>query len=374
MLAPGRRAAAAAAHLRPAHHPGPAPQAGLDPRARPAATRPRGQHRRHVRRPARTRIPAGDARAGAAARRSRARSCPGNNDYYAPRPKNPIRYFVPETDRRHGPQLPWPALAGGDGRRRLGRPHPRPRHAQGAVTVVGRAGRHRRPAPARARYGRIAGPGRRRTPTVRLGVTHSPEPGLLDAFAADGYDLVLAGHTHGGQVRMPFGAGAIVTNCGIDLRRARWLHRWDDARCGFHVSRRARHQPVRAGPLRLPPGGDPAHPGAAPVSSDLRWPGMLARLHRGVAQLGSALRSGRRGRRFKSCHPDHVFPQVTAPPRRGLPHLRGPPPARIAQRIDNKRVLDPLHEVRRNVGVDAQRRRSRRWVLRATGFAAVPYG
>ena len=29
-------------------------------------------------------------------------------------------------------------------------------------------------------------------------------------------------------------------------------------------------------------------------------------MHRDVAQLGSALRSGRRGRRFKSCHPDHV--------------------------------------------------------------------
>ena len=28
-------------------------------------------------------------------------------------------------------------------------------------------------------------------------------------------------------------------------------------------------------------------------------------MHRDVAQLGSALRSGRRGRRFKSCHPDH---------------------------------------------------------------------
>ena len=27
---------------------------------------------------------------------------------------------------------------------------------------------------------------------------------------------------------------------------------------------------------------------------------------RDVAQLGSALRSGRRGRRFKSCHPDHL--------------------------------------------------------------------
>ena len=31
---------------------------------------------------------------------------------------------------------------------------------------------------------------------------------------------------------------------------------------------------------------------------------------RGVAQLGSALRSGRRGRRFKSCHPD-PSPQVS---------------------------------------------------------------
>ncbi len=30
----------------------------------------------------------------------------------------------------------------------------------------------------------------------------------------------------------------------------------------------------------------------------------VARRHRGVAQLGRARRSGRRGRRFKSCHPD----------------------------------------------------------------------
>ncbi len=30
---------------------------------------------------------------------------------------------------------------------------------------------------------------------------------------------------------------------------------------------------------------------------------------RDVAQLGRALRSGRRGRRFESCHPDHMFCQ-----------------------------------------------------------------
>ena len=60
---------------------------------------------------------------------------------------------------------------------------------------------------------------------LRIGVVHSPEPRVLDRFAADGYDLLLCGHTHGGQLRVP-GFGALVTNCGIDRDRVRWLHRW----------------------------------------------------------------------------------------------------------------------------------------------------
>ena len=72
-------------------------------------------------------------------------------------------------------------------------------------------------------YEQIAGPADPAA-DLRLGVLHSPEPANLDAFAADGYDLLLAGHTHGGQVCLP-GVGALVTNCGVDRHRASGLHR-----------------------------------------------------------------------------------------------------------------------------------------------------
>jgi predicted MPP superfamily phosphohydrolase len=76
----------------------------------------------------------------------------------------------------------------------------------------------------RDRYEKIAGEADR-SAEVRIGLAHSPEPRVLDRFAADGYDLLLSGHTHGGQLRVPF-YGALVTNCGIPRDKARWLHRW----------------------------------------------------------------------------------------------------------------------------------------------------
>ncbi|MDO5672968.1 MAG: metallophosphoesterase [Actinomycetaceae bacterium] len=49
---------------------------------------------------------------------------------------------------------------------------------------------------------------------VRLGLTHAPYSRVLDAFAGAGAQLVLAGHTHGGQVCLPW-LGALVTNCDL---------------------------------------------------------------------------------------------------------------------------------------------------------------
>ena len=70
---------------------------------------------------------------------------------------------------------------------------------------------------------------------VAIGLTHSPEPGVLDEMAVDGFRLLLAGHTHGGQVCVP-GVGALVTNCGLDRRMAKGLHRWPGTASWLHVS------------------------------------------------------------------------------------------------------------------------------------------
>ena len=157
---------------------------------------------------------------------------PGNNDYYGPRMRSPYKYFKPrELNEKHGPPLPWPQLASAlthAGWVDLTHRKAEMKVANRSVALAGTDDPHLR----RAKYDLIAGPAPAGA-DVRIGVTHSPEPFVLSRFANDGYDLVLAGHTHGGQIRVPFGP-AIVTNCGIDRGRARWLHTWDD-RMYFHV-------------------------------------------------------------------------------------------------------------------------------------------
>lgn len=157
----------------------------------------------------------------------------GSNDYYGPIPKNPMKYFRRRKRKwNRGAPLPWRDLRAGmiehgwhDAmHRRL------VIEAGGQqIAVAGVDDPHIR----RDRYREIAGPVT--TPvTLKLGLTHSPEPRVLDKFAADGYDLILAGHTHGGQLRVPF-YGALVTNCGLDRSRARGASRWG-AHTWLHVS------------------------------------------------------------------------------------------------------------------------------------------
>ena len=156
----------------------------------------------------------------------------GSNDYFGPTFKNPARYLWKSTKRQHGVKLPWRDLRAALLERGwLDATHARVTVEAGGLTIA--AAGVDDPHIHRDRYDRIAG---RPTgsPDLRLGLTHSPEPRVLDGFADDGYDLVLAGHTHGGQLRLP-GYGAIVTNCGIDRSRARGASRWG-AHTWLHVS------------------------------------------------------------------------------------------------------------------------------------------
>jgi len=161
----------------------------------------------------------------------------GSNDLYGPQPRNPMRYVRRTGNTPPGPKsvhLPWEKLR--DGMVEAGWLDLNNRRGQLTIGGLGiaLAGVHDSHIN-RDRYQDVAG---RADPAagLRVAVMHSPEPRLLDQFTADGYDLLLAGHTHGGQLCLPI-YGTLVTNCGLDRERARGLHRHPVAGPGWlHVS------------------------------------------------------------------------------------------------------------------------------------------
>lgn len=60
---------------------------------------------------------------------------------------------------------------------------------------------------------------------LSLGVTHAPYRRVVDGWTVAGADLILAGHTHGGQFGLP-GVTSLVTNCDLPTSHGRGLHPW----------------------------------------------------------------------------------------------------------------------------------------------------
>lgn len=148
----------------------------------------------------------------------------GSNDYFAPTLRNPVRYLLPDDGSRNttAPELPWKDLRAeftDSGWRDLTNASDRLTVAGSTLAFVGvddpHLGYDDLPA--------VAGPAPRDA-DLRVAVTHAPYLRVLDQFAADGYDLTFAGHTHGGQLCLPI-KGALVTNCDLDTGRAKGLHR-----------------------------------------------------------------------------------------------------------------------------------------------------
>lgn len=157
----------------------------------------------------------------------------GSNDYRGPVWKNPLGYFDKDREYVQGVELPSEELRGiftDAGWVDLNNARVLLKAGGRSIELAGVDDPHVE----RDDYDQIAGPVDQAA-ELHIGVTHSPEPYVLDAMAADGFSLLLAGHTHGGQVRVP-GVGALVTNCGLPRSMARGLHRWPDSDAYLHVS------------------------------------------------------------------------------------------------------------------------------------------
>jgi predicted MPP superfamily phosphohydrolase len=148
----------------------------------------------------------------------------GSNDYYSPTLRNPVKYLLPDDGKRHTdtPLLPWRTLR--DAYRDAGwldLSNRRDASVVGDTTIawIGVDDPHL----GYDELGAVVGPADPDA-DLRIGVAHAPYLRVLDQFAADGYDAIFAGHTHGGQVCLPF-RGALVTNCDLEPARAKGLHR-----------------------------------------------------------------------------------------------------------------------------------------------------
>ncbi|TDE89240.1 metallophosphoesterase [Occultella glacieicola] len=170
----------------------------------------------------------------------------GSNDYYEPVLRNPARYLRDDPRNPNAPKAPsLPARALGQAFVSAGWADLTNTRAQvraGGVTFsfVGvddpHLERDRFPSPtgdggAHLDNGSALGRGapRQNEPALHVGVSHAPYVRVLDAMRDDGCGLILAGHTHGGQLCVP-GYGALVTNCDLDTGRASGLHGWPGAR------------------------------------------------------------------------------------------------------------------------------------------------
>ncbi len=163
----------------------------------------------------------------------------GSNDYQAPHFKNPLAYVT--RGRSHASDDGAVRLLPTDVLRRRFESHGWVdlTHARHTMELRGLTVEFRGTDDAhhdRDDYALVAGPPSEGV-DLSVGVTHAPYLRLLDAMTADGVDLVLAGHTHGGQVCVP-GLGALTTNCDLDTARVKGpsLHHAAGRTAHLHVS------------------------------------------------------------------------------------------------------------------------------------------
>lgn len=179
-----------------------------------------------------------------------ARRCPvvkvlGSHDYWGPAYRSPVRYLFNHNRKAHGERLDTARFVRGleaSGVHVLENRRVLVDTVAGPVDVAGLGDPHARlDRPARIDWQPPPQP-----VALRLGVVHAPYLRALDVFDRHGFDVALAGHTHGGQLRVPV-LGALVANCDLPLGQARGTSRYG-ANLWIHVSAglgHSRYAPAR---------------------------------------------------------------------------------------------------------------------------------
>jgi len=149
----------------------------------------------------------------------------GSNDYWAPKPRNWSRYLIGNIGGVSEAAIPLPTadlVRGFTDAGWVDLDNARTRFDVAGLDLefVGVDDPHL----GYDRYEDVAGRAAADA-DLTIAVTHAPYRRTLDAMTADGAGLVIAGHTHGGQLCVP-GFGALVTNCDLPRAQASGLSRW----------------------------------------------------------------------------------------------------------------------------------------------------